>query len=113
MSEKRALIDQLKLYIETNKGQRITPDELGEFIGMSRSQLHRQLKKITGQATSEFINQHKMNLAYKEIIESQIPIAEISFNYGYSDHSYFSKIFKKLFGRSPSETRNLYRIKGK
>lgn len=72
-------------------------------VGLSRSQLHRKLKAVTGQSTNEFIRLYRLNFACK-LIENQFGnIAEVSFESGFNNPSYFAECFKKQFGSSPSD----------
>jgi YesN/AraC family two-component response regulator len=72
-------------------------------IGMSRMQLHRKLKALTGQTTSEFIRGQRLKLAAKLLQESNVNISEIGYQVGFNDHSYFTKCFRETYGLSPSE----------
>jgi signal transduction histidine kinase/ligand-binding sensor domain-containing protein/AraC-like DNA-binding protein len=72
-------------------------------IGMSRSQLHRKLKALTSQPASEFIRTLRLKRAAKLLKDSQLSVEEISFRVGFSSPAYFTKCFKMLFGKTPSE----------
>nr|WP_288982036.1 tetratricopeptide repeat protein [uncultured Allomuricauda sp.] len=72
-------------------------------IGMSRMQLHRKLKALTGQTTSEFIRGQRLKLAAKLLQKSDVNISEIGYQVGFNDHSYFTKCFRETYGLSPSE----------
>jgi len=72
-------------------------------IGMSRSQLHRKLKALTSQPASEFIRTIRLKQAAGLIKESQLSVEEISYRVGFNSPAYFTKCFKALFGKTPSE----------
>lgn len=72
-------------------------------MGVSRMQLHRKLKAITGQTTSEFVKIYRLNLAAKQLKEKNIPVAEIAYTVGFNEPSYFTRCFKKEFGCSPKD----------
>jgi DNA-binding response OmpR family regulator len=72
-------------------------------IGMSRSQLHRKLKALTSQPASEFIRTIRLKQAARLIKESQLSVEEISYRVGFNSPAYFTKCFKALFGKTPSE----------
>jgi AraC-like DNA-binding protein len=72
-------------------------------IGMSRSQLHRKLKALTSQPASEFIRTIRLKQAARLIKESQLSIEEIAYRVGFHSPAYFTKCFKVLFGKTPSE----------
>lgn len=70
---------------------------------LSRTLLHMKLKKITGLSATGFIKNIRLNEARKMLLENNLTVAEIAYRVGYNDPAYFSKTFKKFFGKSPSE----------
>ena len=72
-------------------------------MGVSRMQLHRKLKAITGYATTEFIRNQRLKLAKQLIEQNKISISEVGDTVGFKYHSYFSKCFKQAFGQSPTD----------
>ena len=72
-------------------------------MGMSRTNLHRKLKAITGFPPSELIRNIRLRKAAQLLLNQADSIAQISFSVGFEDHSYFSKSFKRQFGVTPSE----------
>jgi signal transduction histidine kinase/DNA-binding response OmpR family regulator len=72
-------------------------------IGMSRVQLHRKLKALTDQSTSEFTRTIRLKRA-ASLLEGQYGnVAEVMYEVGFNNVSYFASSFKKLFGVTPSE----------
>jgi signal transduction histidine kinase/DNA-binding response OmpR family regulator/TPR repeat protein len=78
-------------------------DMMAEELGMSRTNLHRKLKSITGLAISEFIQDFRLRRAAQLITKKADTISQIAYQTGFSDQSYFTKCFKKKFGKTPSE----------
>ncbi len=72
-------------------------------LGMSRMQLHRKLKALTGQTTTEFIRSQRLKLAASLLRKSDVNISEIGYQVGFNDHSYFTKCFREIYGTSPSQ----------
>jgi signal transduction histidine kinase/DNA-binding response OmpR family regulator len=72
-------------------------------MGVSRMQLHRKLKALTGQSTSEFLRSQRLKLAATLLKSNKATIAEIGYTVGFNDPSYFTKSFKQEFGCAPSE----------
>jgi ligand-binding sensor domain-containing protein/signal transduction histidine kinase/AraC-like DNA-binding protein len=72
-------------------------------IGMSQTVLYRKIKALTGLTIVEFIKSVRLNYAMQLLIQHQLGIAEIAYAAGFSDRKYFSKEFRKQFGKSPSE----------
>lgn len=78
-------------------------EELGSIVAMSRSNLFRKLKAITGQTPIEFIYFIRMNKAMQLLLERKHSISQISFEVGFKSPSSFTKSFKKQFGKSPTD----------
>ena len=70
---------------------------------MSRMQLYRKLKALTGQSANEFIRTIRLKRAAQLMEQNQLTIAEITYEVGFNDLQYFRECFKKYFGVTPSE----------
>jgi CheY-like chemotaxis protein len=77
-------------------------DEFCRGIGMSRSRLHRKLKALTSQSTSEFIRTLRLKRGASLLKDSKLSVEEISFRVGFNSPAYFTKCFKTHFGKTPS-----------
>ncbi|RZS93431.1 response regulator [Aquimarina brevivitae] len=80
-----------------------TAESFAQSIGMSRMQLHRKLKALTGLTTTEFIRTQRLKLAADLLSKSNANVSEIGYAVGFNNHSYFTKCFKEEFGVSPSD----------
>jgi len=78
-------------------------NEFCKAVGMSRMQLHRKLKVLTGLSTTEFIRSQRLKLAAQLLKTSDINISQVGYSVGFNDHAYFSKCFKKMYNCTPSE----------
>lgn len=78
-------------------------DDLGRDVGMSRTQLYRKLKALTGKSANEFIRTIRLKRAAQLLEQNQLTIAEVTHKVGFTDLQYFRDCFKKLFGVIPSE----------
>lgn len=102
-SSDNKLMIQLKTCIEENYSDpNFNVVTLAEDIGLSRSQLHRRFKGLTGTTPSNFVKEIRMAEAVKLLEESDLAIFEICFAVGFSDPKYFSKEFRKKYGMTPS-----------
>jgi AraC-like DNA-binding protein len=72
-------------------------------IGMSRMQLHRKLKGLTGLSATNFIRSQRLTMAAELLGKSGANISEIGYLVGFSDPSYFSKCFKETYHCTPTE----------
>jgi len=80
-----------------------TIEDFSASMAMSRMQLHRKLKALTGLAASAFIRTERLKLAAHLLQKSDTNISQIGYTVGFSDPSYFSKCFKELYKMTPSE----------
>jgi DNA-binding response OmpR family regulator len=78
-------------------------DRLLVDVGMSRTQLFRKLKALTGQSANEFIRTLRLKRAAQLLEQNSMNISEITYAVGFTDLQYFRECFKKYFGVNPSE----------
>ena len=76
---------------------------LTKDVGISRAQLHRKMKEITGISTSEFIRNLRLEQAARLIKERKINITQVAYSVGFNNQTHFSTVFKKHFGMTPTE----------
>jgi transcriptional regulator GlxA family with amidase domain len=76
---------------------------------MSRTQLHRKVKAVTGHSTSHLMRTVRLQRALEMLRREDLPIAEIAFRTGFNSPSYFTETFHKHFGYPPSEARKQQR----
>ena len=72
-------------------------------MGISRVHLHRKLKALTDQSTAIFIRNVRLNRAKRMLQSSDKNVSEVAYDVGFSDPSYFSKLYTQKFGVSPSQ----------
>ncbi|QYA26975.1 response regulator [Gramella sp. MT6] len=79
-------------------------EKLADEFNLSRSQLYRKIKALTGLTANELIRKIRLERANELLREnSEISISEISYKVGFSSPSYFSKCFKDFYGKLPKE----------
>ena len=77
-------------------------EELGSMVAMSRSNLFRKLKAVTGQTPIEFIYNYRLRRAMEMLLERKLSVSQISYEVGFKSPSSFTKSFKKQYGKSPT-----------
>jgi AraC-like DNA-binding protein len=93
-------------YVEANLAeQNLTVESLSEAFGLSRVQLFRKTKALLGESPNDFIQQVRLKKASQLLLESDLTVAEVAYQSGYSSPGYFSTAFKGRYGCSPSEWR--------
>ncbi len=94
-----------QLVLDHLSDDRFSVNELAASLHLSRSQLHRKIKALTGMSTSNYIR-HIRLLKAKELLQSSDEtVSEILFKVGFNSPAYFSQAYKKAFGISPSAER--------
>jgi PAS domain S-box-containing protein len=100
-------------FIRQNYHQDISIDDLAKSSFLSVSALERRFKKYLSKTPKQILNEIRLENARRMLIETSQPIMEIAYQCGFSEHSYFSKKFKALFGVLPSQLRaQLIKSKG-
>ena len=77
--------------------------ELSEAVELSRSQLFRKIKAITGNTPTEFLNKHRLQKAHQLLVDGAGNASEISYRVGFRTPNYFHKCFKAEYGFTPGE----------
>lgn len=70
---------------------------------MTQPTLYRKIKSITNLSPNEFIRNIKFKMACKLLTEKKLNVSETAYELGFVDPRYFSSVFKKEIGMSPSE----------
>lgn len=82
-------------------------EDYAESLGMSISQLNRKLNALVGQSAGNFIRSLRLQRAAELLNQTNKTIAQTCYEVGFNDQAYFSRAFKKQFGKSPSAFRKI------
>lgn len=85
--------------------ENLSVEQIGSEIGLSRVQLYRKVKALTGYSPVELVRITRLKAAAEMLKTTDKTISEIAYAVGFGTPSYFSKCFKELFGRQPGERR--------
>ena len=80
-----------------------TVEQLATEVGLSRAQLHRRMKELTGLSASDFIRNIRLEQAARLLRERKAGISQVAYTVGFNTPSTFSKVFRQHFGQSPTE----------
>ena len=92
-------------YINDNYGRQLSTVEIAKYVGITQSYLSREFKKHTGETVVSYINIHRSKKAAQLIMRGW-SITEAALECGFESGSYFSQIYKKTTGHSPSDIKN-------
>ncbi|MFS4430928.1 helix-turn-helix domain-containing protein [Chryseobacterium sp. S90] len=85
-----------------------SPSEYAEILNITRGYLTEAVREATGKPAQHWIHQEILIEAKRLLVFTSLSIKEIAYELGYSDHTYFSRLFSKLEDQSPSEFRDLH-----
>ena len=92
-------------FIRINLNHSLSLNSISKILYISSYELSRQFKKETGETITDYINKKRINVAVFILENENISITDISYMVGFNDVNYFTKVFKKLKGITPSEYR--------
>lgn len=101
-------IAQARQYICQRYQLNVSLADISAHVGMSPNYFSKQFRSETGEYLTDYINRLRIDEAKKILLESNQRSYEIAASVGFSDHSYFSRVFKKFTGFSPMEYRDFW-----
>ncbi|MDY6248432.1 MAG: substrate-binding domain-containing protein [Prevotella sp.] len=84
----------------------VSVEDLAADMNLSRVQLYRKVKSLSGRSPVELLRTARLNRAYQLLLSSDKSVSEVAYAVGFSAPSYFTKCFRDEFGVSPSEVSN-------
>ncbi|MBQ1625995.1 MAG: substrate-binding domain-containing protein [Prevotella sp.] len=105
-TRENAFISRFKKVIE----ERMTDSELsvetiGSELGLSRVQLYRKVKALTGSSPVDLLRKARLNKAQQLLQATDLSVSEIAYQVGFTSPSYFTKCYKDEYGKVPGESR--------
>lgn len=101
LQTKAATAEQIKNYLERHYKSSLSLDELADVFQMSKYKIIRAFEKDYQQTPINYLNNYRMiqSLRY---LQEEMTVKEIAEAVGFSDHNYFSRVFKRVMGFTPS-----------
>lgn len=106
-----SLINEISILVLQKVEEKVNLSIISDDLHMNKNYICELFKKKTGVSLLDYMTRVKMERAKKLLIESDARSYEISDRLGYRDSEYFSRLFKKYSGISPTEYRKLKKIK--
>jgi len=101
--DKQRLAETMRSYIQLHHRRQVTKEHLGQAIGKSPNYAATLYKTVTGQTIGESVHAARIKTAQYMLRHSLLTAGEIAAYVGYSDASYFYRVFKRQTGRTPAE----------
>ncbi|MCR8657105.1 helix-turn-helix domain-containing protein [Paenibacillus endoradicis] len=98
------MTERVKVWIDKHYGESISLTVASEMVGVSESYLSKVFAKEIGETFIEYVTRKRIDSAI-QLLQTGMKLYEISERVGYPNQGYFSKMFKKVTGRSPNEYR--------
>lgn len=99
------IIDKLNTYIEENIDKEITSQTISKKLSISRTKLYEITQMYLGMGIAEYVKSKRMCKAKLMLKKTNASVAVIAELIGFGDYTYFSKVFKKELGVSPTKYR--------
>jgi AraC-like DNA-binding protein/TolB-like protein len=100
----RDLLKKLEKAIEANLSDpNFGAEELAQISGMSRSNLLKKVRSISGKSINQLIREYRLNKALELLQNEDLPVSEIAARTGFNSPAYFATSFRKHFGYSPGD----------
>ena len=84
----------------------VSVEDLAADMNLSRVQLYRKVKAITGSSPVELLRTARLNRGYQLLLTTDLSISEVAYQVGFTAPSYFTKCFKEEFGLLPGDLKN-------
>lgn len=92
-------------YINKHYREQLTLDEIAEHIDMSKYHFCRQFKAVTGSSFLQYLNNLRISMAHKMLLETNLSIGDIASLTGFSTREQLTRVFKSVYHISPAEFR--------
>lgn len=102
-SSKNAIVEQAIDYIKKHLPEDLNLSMTAEHVGVSNAYLSTLFTQNLGCSFVDYLNRTRIEYACDYMHDSRMKIYEIAFKVGFRDEKYFSKVFKKVTGQSPTE----------
>lgn len=97
------IVQAAKEYLEAHYTEEISLEDVAEYVNISPQYFSKLIKKHTGLNFIDWLSMLRVNKAKELLANSNLTVKEVCYMVGYKDPNYFSRIFKKKIGLTPSE----------
>lgn len=106
LAQNNAFVKKVREYIDANYGEDISLQDIAGAFGYSEVYFCKLFKQNFGMNFITYLNEYRMDMAKKLLANPMINIKDVGFKAGYRDANYFTRVFKRMVGMTPSEYRS-------
>lgn len=103
-----SLVDRIRIYVAEHLSEDISKFTVAEYVSMNPDYVSKLFKKETGMFIPDYITEQKLLRARRMLLQTDHSISAIAAELGYTNFSYFTKLFCRQFGCTPKEYRRDY-----
>lgn len=100
-------IHNIITYVDNNVCKEINLSTVSSYVNLSREYTSALFRKEMGMTLTDYITKQKLAVAKDMILNNEMPLAEVASYVGFENYNYFSHVFKKYFGTSPKNMKQL------
>ena len=108
-ADQKEITDKLKVvlqFIQDHYQKGITVQELADLCHFSEYHFMRFFKRHMNMTSIEYLNQYRLEMASRQLAETNLSVTSIALESGFNNISYFNRVFKRKFGVTPMEYRS-------
>ena len=94
-----------KIFLDENFGRHITIKDVCDYVGYSKSTVLSAFKRDFSQTVNDYLTNLRLEQAKEMLSGGGLSVCEVASRCGFSDQSYFSKVFSKKYGKAPTDFR--------
>lgn len=106
-SQQTSTVSSTIQFMREHLNDPLSIDEVAEAAGCSRSKLYELFKQSTGMTPNDYWQRLRIEQAYERVVRTNEPITKIALDCGFNTSQYFCTVFRKYWGLSPRECRNV------
>lgn len=101
-------LKEIDVYISCNYKREITIEQMASHVGMNRTSFCSFFKKQKGMTFITYLNSFRMDMACYLLRNHELSVSDVCYQAGYKDVPYFTRLFKRIHGKNPTEYRKQY-----
>jgi AraC-like DNA-binding protein len=99
------MVAAAKSFLREHHAEPVKMDELAAYLGFSRARMFAMFKKATGLSPNDYLQRHRIECAREQLRRDEVSITDVALSTGFESSQYFSRVFRKYCGITPTEFR--------